>query len=447
MLRTPKALLLFPLLVACGSSQPPPAQPAPDATTTSAPASSAASPVAATDAGATPTSTTAAAADPADAAAFAASIEAFNADLYAKLKSGKGNVFYSPTSIEVALAMAAAGAHGDTAQQMQKVLHLGSDAGKTNAAASHLLASWTTPSDSGPTLNVANRLWGQKDYAFLPDYLQTTHDSYGAELALVDFKKAPEDARKAINTWVADKTNQKILDLIPSGALSPLTRLVLTNAVYFKGTWSTAFDKASTKNESFLAGTTKVTVPMMQHKFTSAMYAELPHAQMLSLPYKGDAAHSLSMVIVLPKSGTPLTTAEADLNSGAVTKWVGMETMRSVNVSLPRFKTSSQFELGPTLKQMGMPLPFSDQADFTGMSSAKGGEELKISNVIHKAFVDVNEDGTEAAAATGVVMGTRGMMVPQNPVDFKVDHPFAFFIRDDKSGAILFAGKIENPTK
>lgn len=435
---------MFPVLVACGSSQPSASQPAPEATVVPTAIASTASapvtPLAAADAGAPDTTA-------ADSAALASSIEGFNADLFAKLKTGKGNVFYSPTSIAIALDMAAAGARGDTAQQMQKVLHLGTDPAKTNASAGHLLASWSTSSDSGPTLNVANRLWGQQDYAFLPDYLQITRDSYGAELAPVDYKKASDQARTAINTWVADKTNQKILNLIPAGVLTAQTRLVLTNAVYFKGTWAHAFKKESTKTEPFKTATGSVTVPMM-HENVSASYADLPHAQLLSLPYKGDAMHALSMVIALPKAGSTLAAAEADLDATAVSKWISSETVHSVNVSLPKLKIESQFELAPTLQQLGMPLAFTNQADFTGMSAAKGDDALKISNVIHKAFVDVNEDGTEAAAATGVVMSTKAAMAPtQTPIEMKVDHPFFFFIRDDKSGAILFAGKIENPNK
>jgi serpin B len=394
------------------------------------------------DAGALAT-TTPASADPTQ---FATEIDAFNSDLYAKLKTQKGNIFYSPTSIEVALAMAAAGAHGDTATQMQTVLHLPSDATIANAAAFQFLSAWSPPSpENGPTLVIANRLWGQSDYAFQPDYLQTTRNSYGAELGKVDYKNASEKARSTINDWVAQITNQKILNLIPSGALSKTTRLVLTNAVYFKGTWVTAFEKTATKPAPFKTSAGSVTVPTMHHTFMHASYLDNAHAQIISLPYKGDATHALSMVIALPKPGVKIDDLEADVSATAVSDWTAAMSGVVVNLSLPRFKTSAQMELAGTLKQMGMPLAFTDQADFSGIAT-KTEEPLKISAIIHKAYVDVNEEGTEAAAATGVVMSTRAAMVTA-PIELKVDHNFLFFIRDDKSGAILFAGRIEDPTK
>ena len=443
-LRSSRLFLVLPLLTACGSSQPAPTQPTPDTTIAAAPLGPT-TPPPMVDAGIADAAV-ASAPDSNSGPAFASSINAFNADVYGKLKSGIGNIFYSPTSIEIALAMAAAGAHGTTATQMQQVLHLSANTTSSNAGASQLLSSWSKASDSAPTLTIANRLWGQKDYVFTPDYLQTTRDSFEAELGQVDYKSAAEQARSAINTWVADKTNQKILNLIPAGALTKATRLVLTNAVYFKGTWVTAFDKSATKNAPFKTDANSVSVPTMHHEFTRASYIDNAHAQIISLPYKGDAAHSLSMIIALPKSGTTLAAVESDLAATSVSDWAQKMSFSSVNVSLPRFKTSSQFELGNTLKQMGMPLAFTDQADFTRMAQSTT-EPLQISNVIHKAYVDVNEEGTEAAAATGVVMTARAAMVSAPPIEFKVDHPFVFFIRDNNSGAILFAGRIADPTK
>jgi serpin B len=445
MLRSSRLLLLSSFLIACGSSQPPAAQPAMDPNVTPAPLGPTTPPPIA-DAGVADAGPAATAIDPNAVPQFATEIEAFNSDLYAKLKTSKGNIFYSPTSIEIALAMTAAGARGTTASQMQQVLHLPSDTASANAGAAQLLSSWTTPSATGPTLTIANRLWGQKGYAFLPDYLQTTRDSFGAELAQVDYKTAAEQARSTINGWVADQTNQKILNLIPAGSVTALTRLVLTNAVYFKGAWQVAFDKALTKNAPFKTSASSVSVPTMHHSFTRASYTDNAHAQIVALPYKGDATHSLSIIIALPKPGTKVGDLESDLSATAVTDWTKKMTPVPVNVSLPRFKTSAQMDLGTTLKQLGMPLAFTDSADFTGMAT-KGSDPLEITSVVHKAYVDVNEEGTEAAAATGVVMGTRAAMIGAPPIEFKVDHAFLFFIRDDRSGAILFAGRIEDPSK
>ncbi len=446
MLRSSRLLLLSSFLIACGSSQAPAAQPTPvDIANAPAPLGPTVPPPIA-DAGFADAGPVATATDPNAVPQLATEIEAFNSDLYAKIKAGKGNIFYSPTSIEIALAMTAAGARGTTASQMQQVLHLPSDATSANAGAAQLLSSWTTPSTTGPTLTIANRLWGQKGYAFLPDYLQITRDSFGAELAQVDYKTASEQARTTINSWIADQTNQKILNLIPSGSVTALTRLVLTNAVYFKGAWQVAFDKALTKNAPFKTSASSVSVPTMHHSFTHASYADNAHAQIVSLPYKGDATHSLSMIIALPKPGTKIGDLESDMSATAVTDWTKKMTMVPVNVSLPRFKTSAQMDLGATLKQLGMPLAFTDSADFSGMAT-KGSDPLEITSVLHKAYVDVNEEGTEAAAATGVVMGTRAIMIGAPPIEFKVDHAFLFFIRDDRSGALLFAGRIEDPTK
>ena len=375
------------------------------------------------------------------------SIEAFNADLYANLKSGKGNVFYSPTSIELALAMTATGAKGQTLSQMQSVLHLSSDMADAGQSANALLMTWAaTPQPKGPTLAIANRLWGQQDYQFQPDYLQNTTKWYGADLGQLDFKRASEASRKTINTWVSDKTNKKIPDLLPSGSITPSTRLVLTNAVYFKGAWVKPFDKKLTKAEAFKAPAGNVQAQMMHTKLEHGSYADVGDAEVLAIPYAGDASHRLSMLVVLPKAGKTTATVEGELDAGAVTKWAGACQEASVNLSLPRFKTTGSFMLSPVLQKMGMTSAFGADADFSGIAQ-KTEEPLYISEVVHKAFVDVNEEGTEAAAATGVVLRALAATLPPKTVDFKVDHPFLFFIRDDASGTILFAGRIEDPTK
>lgn len=429
------------LLVACGDStpapQPPPPPPPPAPVVTAPPVDTSA-----VDAGAavaTPPAT--------PALSMPQAIDALNADLYTHLKVNKGNLLFSPASIELALAMAAGGARGETATQMQSTLHLGSDPVATNQAASALLGSWSQKSGKGPTLDVANRLWGQQGYAFLPEFLTTTKAAYGAELAALDFKKSADASRKTINTWVSDQTNHKINDLLPQGSVGPTTRLVLTNAVYFKGAWRTPFDKKKTNGGTFVLSTGgKVTASQMHATLNEAQYADAGDFEVLSIPYAGDAQHRLSMLIALPKAGKTLDVVEAALDPTSVSKWVAAEHAARVDLTLPRFKTSGKFALESTLGKLGMPDAFTDSADFSGIAQ-KGADPLKISAVLHKAYVEVNEEGTEAAAATGVVMTTKAVIVAPKTVDFKVDHPFLFFIRDDASGTVLFTGRIEDPTQ
>lgn len=437
------ALLSFLLLgAACGGEPAPPAVPPP--TTATPPVDTSTS--ATTDAGTAAAPTTATMTTVPASMPMQASIEAFNADLYANLKSGKGNVFYSPASIELALAMTASGAKGTTLSQMESVLHLANDMTAAGQSANALLTTWSTPQPNGPTLAIANRLWGQQGYAFQPDYLQNTNKWYGADLGQLDFKKAPDAARKTINTWVSDKTNKKIPDLLPAGSVSASTRLVLTNAVYFKGAWRTTFDKKRTKAEPFKATAGNVQAQTMHTKLEHGSYADVGDAEVLAIPYAGDASHRLSMLVVLPKAGKTTATVEGEIDATSVSRWASACSEASVNLSLPRFKTTGSFELSTVLKQMGMSAAFGADADFSGIAQ-KSEDPLYISAVVHKAFVDVNEEGTEAAAATGVVMRAMAASLPAKTVDFKVDHPFLFFIRDDASGTILFAGRIEDPTK
>ena len=267
-----------------------------------------------------------------------------------------------------------------------------------------------------------------------------TRDSYGAELAQVDFVHEAEQARQAINTWVEEKTEGKIVDLIPRGVLDGQTRLVLTNAIYFKGDWSTPFPKAATRDDTFHAGGGKtVTVPLM-FKNDDFGYRAGDGLKVLELPYgKGD----LSAVAILPDAVDGLPALEAKLTAEDLGRWLGELRRRKVQVFLPRFKLTSQFSLRDVLADLGMHQAFDrDAADLSGISTQ---EKLHISAVVHKAFVDVNEEGTEAAAATGVIVATRAAMVRQEPAVFRADHPFLFLIRDTRSGSILFVGRVDNP--
>jgi len=362
-------------------------------------------------------------------------------DLYGRMRqdrknSGK-NIFFSPCSISTALAMTYAGARTETAKQMATVLHFAQDQAALHRAYQGLLASTASASSHGNLLRVASSLWGQKGYRFLDSFLGLTRKSYGAELSQVDFRGQTEAARKTINRWVDRKTEHKIANLIPPGVLTNLTRLVLANAIYFKGTWATQFHKKATRPRPFtLLGGKQVQAPMMQQ--TSTMrYADLGQMQAVELPYKGVR---LSMIVLLPKKNDGLPGLEQKLNPALLTRSIAKLTRQKVRVLLPRFRTTSAFMLSRTLKAMGMPLAFSDSADFTGMAK---NAELKITEVVHQAFVDVNEEGTEAAAATAAVVAARGRAQPLP--ELRADHPFLFLIRDRATGAILFLGRLVDP--
>ena len=367
---------------------------------------------------------------------------AFAVDLYAKLKAEEGNLFFSPYSISTALAMTYAGARGKTQEQMSKVLHFGPDAEALHAAFGRLGARLNAVQKRGGVeLSVANALWAQKDYRFLTAFLDLTKKHYGAAPEQVDFRRAAEAARRKINAWVERRTKNKIRELIKPGVLNPLTRLVLTNAIYFKGAWRSPFKERWTRPDQFrLSAGKSVRVPMMNQTETFGYREdEERRLQILELPYKGN---DVSMVVLLPRKVDGLGQIENALSVKNLAAWTGRMKRRSVRVILPRFKMTSQFGLAGILAAMGMPDAFDERADFSGMDGRKW---LYISAVIHKAFVDVNERGTEAAAATAVVAKEKGIARHQRPPVFRADHPFLFVIRENRSGSILFLGRVANP--
>jgi len=382
----------------------------------------------------------------------------FALELYAKLRAREGNLFFSPYSISTALAMTYAGARGQTESQMAEVLHFptvtklvaepkgglmalpGWERKQFHSAFGRIIKDLNNRGEKGGyELTVANALWGQKGYGFLKTFLKLTEKNYGAGLKEVDFIAATEAARKTINAWVEKKTRNKIKNLIPKGVLNRLTRLVLTNAIYFKGNWASQFKEDRTKDAPFtLAGGQKVDVPMM-NQTAEFNYMETEDFQGLELPY---VDNELSMIILLPKRGDGLAEFEKTLTLKNLSQWPARLRKRKVIVSVPKFKMTSQFRLAEVLKSMGMTDAFvPDVADFSGMN---GKKDLFISAVIHKAYVDVNEEGTEAAAATAVVVGVTSVMPGKIPV-FRADHPFLFLIRDNDSGSILFIGRVMNP--
>ena len=365
----------------------------------------------------------------------------FAFDLYAKLRGREGNLFLSPFSISTALAMTSAGARGGTEAGMAKVLHFTLPGEELHTAFAGLIRGLDEDKKGrGYELVVANALWGQKGYGFLKEYLDLTKSCYGAGLHEVDFEKAAEAARKTINAWVEEKTKEKIKDLIKPGVLSSLTRLVLTNAIYFKGQWASRFKKEATKDGPFTLSSGKKTAVPMMNQTEEFGYMEDGDVQALELPYIGDR---LSMVVLLPKKVDGLAGLEESLTAKKLSKWLSAVRKQKVVVSLPRFKFTSEFGLADVLKSMGMTDAFLlPPADFSGMD---GKKDLFISAVIHKAFVDVNEEGTEAAAATAVVMALR-MAAPEPVPIFRADHPFLFIIRDTESGNILFMGRMIDPS-
>lgn len=377
----------------------------------------------------------------------------FALDLYAGLRASEGTLFCSPYSISTALAMAYAGAEGQTEQQMARVMNFPvlPDAAKPprtltekqfHAAFGAIIEDLNSKAEKGGyELSVANALWGQKGYGFLKEYLELIKVDYDGQLNEVDFLAATEHARQTINAWIEEKTKEKIKDLIKPGTLNTLTRLVLTNAIYFKGQWASKFEKDRTADAPFhLLGGGSVAVPMM-NQTSKFGYTENGLLQVVQMPYVGD---DLSMVILLPKKTDGITELEKSLTPEKLADWLCKLHKRDVIVSVPKFTITSEFSLAAVLASMGMTDAFNPQAaDFSGMN---GKRNLFISAVLHKAFVEVNEEGTEAAAATGVVVGVTSVGPRQMPV-FRADHPFLFLIRDNHSGSVLFLGRVLNPNE
>jgi serine protease inhibitor len=376
----------------------------------------------------------------ADVAPTARAVNTFACDLYGKLRGQDGNLFLSPYSISAALTMTYAGANGPTADEMARVLHLGGHPDTAHTGQAALMRQLLGRPDAGYELHVANALWVQKDFALLQTFLDTMNTHYGAGAKSADFAGATEQTRQTINAWVEDHTKDKIQELLKPGVLDTLTRLVLTNAIYFKGTWASQFKEDATKPAPFHASpNATVDTPMMSqtHEFG---YLEDKSLQVLEMPYTGG---DLSMVVLLPKAQDGLPALERSLTAERASQWVDSLRPRNIQVYLPRFKTTAEFELNDVLTQLGMRLAFDNSsADFSGMT---GNRDLYISAVVHKAFVDVNEEGTEAAAATAAVVRTKAM--PMRPPVFRADHPYLFLIRDTRSGAILFMGRVADPTQ
>ncbi|XP_012300398.1 serpin B3 isoform X2 [Aotus nancymaae] len=369
-------------------------------------------------------------------------------------KSKENNIFYSPISITSALGMVLLGAKGNTAQQINKVLHFDQVTENTTEKAAtyqvdksgnvhqqfQKLLTELNKSTDAYELKIANKLFGEKTYQFLKEYLDAIKKYYQTSVESVDFVKAPEESRKKINAWVESQTNEKIKNLFPYKSIDRDTTLVLVNAIYFKGQWEKKFNKEDTKEEKFWPNkdTYKPIQMMRQYTFFNFALLEDVQAKVLEIPYK---AKDLSMIVLLPDEIDGLQKLEEKLTAEKLMKWTSLQNMREarVNLQLPRFKVEEAYDLKDTLRAMGMVDVFSD-ADLSGMT---GSRDLVVSKALHKAFVEVTEEGAEATAATGVV--TELQSAPSTNEEFHCNHPFLFFIRQNKTNSILFFGRFSSP--
>jgi serpin B len=376
-------------------------------------------------------------------------INKFSFDLYKKLKdeNKEKNLFYSPASISMALAMTYAGARGNTEKQMADVLNFTLPQDLLHSTYSKLIKNLKSAKDY--ELNIANALWLQKDYKYLQQFLNTIEKYYNSDLKNVDFTKAPREAAKEINMWVFIHTKGKIENIVNPDEIESNTKLILTNAIYFKGKWKYEFDKQNTEGRDFhlVNGTTKK-VKMMSKYSSSSMeygfrfnYFQNDYLQLLEMPYNGD---KISMIIVLPLDNSKLKDVENMIDEKKLEEWIKESRSRKVTVYLPKFKFSQGIDLKSFLENFGIKDMFNINADFSGMT---GKKDIYIDKAFHKSFVEVNEEGTEATAVT--VIGAKpvsSIPVKEEIVTFNADHPFIFLIRDKETGSILFMGRVMDPS-
>ncbi|MGD0091821.1 MAG: serpin family protein [Planctomycetota bacterium] len=374
---------------------------------------------------------------PADAgtAALVRANNHFAVNLYLKLAARSGNVCFSPFSISTALALASAGANGPTATEMLEALCWDKACpDRPHASFGRLLQALATQSDGGQ-LAMANGMWVNQGATPKQPFLDVARKHYSAEVVQADFRGDAEGARQGINTWISEHTHGKISDMLAQGALSAGTTLALANAIYFSGKWATEFKKERTTSRNFLVGADRlVPVPMM-YQMTYFQYAANPTCQVLEMPYRGT---TLSMVVLLPQKDVGVEKLEAELSARSLEGWLSQLEKTAVAVYLPRFKFSCGYDLIPALRDLGMKRAFTAMADFSGMRN----EPMWIYLVRHHSCVDVDEQGTVAAAGTVVALSKNG---GRHPVYFWADHPFLFLIRDTKSGTVLFIGRLSDP--
>lgn len=372
-----------------------------------------------------------------DAAALVAENGRFATDLYQNIRDEDGNLIVSPHSISIALAMTYAGARGNTETEMAAAMHFDLGQEKLHPAFNDLdlkLAAYNTDDFE---LNIVNQLWGQIEEVFVPEFLDTLALNYGAGLRLLDFISDPERSREQINNWVEAATNDRIKDLLPQGTIQPSTRLVLTNAIYFNAKWTSPFEKNATYDATFhrLDGT-EIAVPTM-HKLGHFAYAQSGNYQAIELPYNGG---DMALLVLVPDVGA-FDTFEAELSWDDIEQTVAQLADASVQLALPKFEFKQPLDLKKVLQDMGMQDPFTGAADFSGIRATGG---LMITDVLHQAFIRLDEDGTEAAAATAVIVGESS--APIGDVELNIDRPFLFLIRDTNTGTVLFVGRVLDPS-
>jgi len=366
-------------------------------------------------------------------------INSFNIASYQQLARADANLALSPFNIAAALSMTLPGARGRTATEIARVLHQHYDSSYDSDFAV-LVDNLTKAGNTGANeLLNANGLWVQKGFPIQAPFKEALANQYHAPIVLLDFVTNPEGAREEINRWTEQHTKDKIKELFPAGSLNEQTRMVLTSAIYFYGKWQDPFLASRTEAGSFTLQSGALKQTKFMHETSHFNYTETPSSQILEMRYAGSG---LAFDVLLPKTSTGLVEIEKSLTSGNLTAWLGNLTGCNVRVSLPKFRAESEFSLGKTLSAMGMPTAFTNNADFSGIDS-RGN--LAISEVEHKAFVDVSEQGTEAAAATGITAHPAAMRAPESTVVFRADHPFLFIIRDSRSGVMLFIGRLVNP--
>jgi serpin B len=366
-------------------------------------------------------------------------LDGFTVKAYKQLNQGGGNLILSPLNIATVLSMVLAGARGQTADEIRSVLGAANNSGYDASVGALLRGLAENGNAGGNQLLTADGLWVQKGFDLNPAFEKTMETDYRAAVNPVDFVMNAEAVRSRINNWTEESTKGRIKDLLRPGSISAQTRLVLASAIYFYGTWQTPFVTSKTKPAPFTLPAGATTQAAFMNQTSHFGYTETPSAQLLEMPYAGTG---FAFDILLPKTAAGLPELERSLTKDTLTGWLGNLAPRNVQLSLPKFRAESEFSLGKTLAAMGMPTAFSNQADLSGISGKRG---LMISEVVHKAFVEVSERGTEAAAATGAVIAAARARAPEQAVVFRADHPFLFLIRDTRTGAILFIGRLTDP--
>ena len=362
---------------------------------------------------------------------------AFALRMHQELSSTEGNLFFSPYSISSALGMTYAGARNNTEKEMKEALHFPGRREEFFRSFGELQEALHTVQKAGDIkLSIANAIWAEKSYKFLPGFMDLVEKEYKSKISLADFVGDAEAERNTINSWVEEQTNDKITDLIPQGVLDALTRMVLVNAIYFKGDWASPFKEDHTQEQEFYVTAEEMVKAKTMYQTGKFRLAEDADTQALEMLYKGN---KLSMLVLLPKQKDGISKLEETLTAEKLSGLVTTLRKTTVEVTFPKFKVETRYDLIPPFKSLGVKDAFADAADFSGMD---GTRNLYISAILHKAFVEVDEKGTEAAAATAG--GVTLMSAPSYP-RFNADHPFLFLIRDNATGSILFMGRMVNP--